>query len=104
MPRRRQAVGDGPRSTAHEELGGTDAEGNSTLGGARVRFEQGYVVVPWLGGGTNHVSEEFALRLHKATGCLIADIGHCWVVPPERLQGLSGAASAAVGSPAVSGR
>ncbi|HZW30553.1 MAG TPA: hypothetical protein VFF52_07595 [Isosphaeraceae bacterium] len=87
-----------------EELGGTDAEGNPTLGGARVRFEQGYIVVPWLGGGTNRVSEEFALRLHKATGCLIADVGHSWVVPPERLQGLSGAASAAIESPAASGR
>lgn len=87
-----------------KELGGTDAEGNPTLGGARVRFEQGSVVVPWLGGRTNRVSEEFALRLHQQTGCLIADVGHCWVVPPERLQGLSGPASAAVRSPAVSGR
>jgi hypothetical protein len=87
-----------------KELGGTDAEGNPTLDGAKVRFEQGYVVVPWLGGRTNRVSEEFALRLHKQTGCLIADVGHCWVVPPERLQGLSGPASAAVVSPAVSGR
>jgi hypothetical protein len=86
-----------------EELGGTDAAGNPTLGGARVRFEHGSVVVPWLGGGTNRVSEEFALRLHKATGCLIADVGHCWVVPPERLQGLSGAARVGAASPAVRG-
>ena len=80
------------------ELGETDAEGNPTLGGAKVRFEQDYVVVPWLGGGTNRISEEFALRLHKQTGCLIADVSHCWVVPPERLHGLSGPVNAARGT------
>jgi len=71
------------------ELGGTDAAGHPTLGGAKVRFEQGYVVIPWLGGSRNRVSEEFALRLHKETGCLIADLEHCWVVPIERLSGLT---------------
>lgn len=71
------------------ELGGTDAAGNPTLGGAKVRFEQGYVVVPWLGGSRNRVSEEFALRLHQETGCLVADLEHCWVVPLERLSGLT---------------
>jgi len=34
-----------------DELGGTDAEGNTTLGGARIRLENDYVVVPWLGDG-----------------------------------------------------
>ena len=55
------------------ELGGTDAAGNPTLGGAKVRFEQGNVVIPWLGGSRNRVSEEFALRLHQETGCVIAE-------------------------------
>src|SRR5262249_52350570 len=71
-----------------KELGGTDAEGHPTLGGARVRFEDGYIVVPWLGGWTNRVSEEFALRMRKETGCLIADMGHRCVIDPEQLRGL----------------
>ena len=33
-----------------KELGGTDPEGHPTLGGARVRFENGAVVAPWLRG------------------------------------------------------
>ena len=74
-----------------KELGGTDTEGNPTLGGARVRFEDGYVVVPWLGGWTNRISEEFALRMRRETGCLIADLGHRCVIEPEQLQGLDGA-------------
>ena len=71
-----------------KELGGMDAEGHPTLGGARVRFEDGSVVVPWLGGWTNRVSEEFALRMQRETGCLIADLGHRCVIDPEQLQGL----------------
>src|SRR6516162_10966605 len=71
-----------------KELGGMDAEGHPTLGGARVRFEDGSVVVPWLGGWTNRVSEEFALRMRRETGCLIADLSHRCVIDPEQLQGL----------------
>jgi hypothetical protein len=71
-------------------LGGTDAEGHPTLGGARARFEDGCVVVPWLGGRTNRISEEFALRMQRETGCVIADLGHRSVIEPEQLQGLSG--------------
>jgi len=78
-----------------DELGGTDAEGHSTLGGARIRFENGYVVVPWLGGWTNRVSEEFALRMQRETGCLIADLGHRCVIEPEQLKGLGGQPSEA---------
>ena len=78
------------------ELGGTDGAGHPTLGGAGVRFEQGYVVIPWLGGSRNRVSEEFAMRLHQETGCLIADLEHCWVVPLERLSGLN---ELAIGTP-----
>ncbi len=74
-----------------KELGGTDSDGHPTLGGARVRVEDGYVVVPWLGGWTNRASEEFALRLQRDTGCLIADLGHRCVIGAEHLRGLAGA-------------
>jgi hypothetical protein len=81
-----------------KELGGTDAEGNPTLGGARVRLEDGYVVLPWLGGWTNWISEEFALRTQQETGCLIANLGHRCVIGPEQLQGLDGATAEARGA------
>jgi hypothetical protein len=71
-----------------KELGETDNEGHPTLGGARVRFGDGYLVVPWLGGWTNRVSEEFALRMRRETGCLIADLGHRCIIDPTQLQGL----------------
>jgi hypothetical protein len=74
------------------ELGGTDPEGHPTLGGGRVRFEDGLVIVPWLGGWTNRASEEFALRMQRETGCLIADLGHRCLIPPEQLRGLDGEA------------
>ena len=72
-----------------KELGSTDADGNATLGGAKVQFRDGFVSVPWLGGWTNRVSEEFALRLQRETGCLIADMGHRCVIDPAQLFGLS---------------
>lgn len=75
-----------------KELGSMDSVGNATLGGAKVRFEDGYIIVPWLGGWTNRAAEEFALRLQQETGCLIADMGHRRVVQPEELQGMSGSA------------
>ncbi len=81
-----------------KELGGTDAEGHPTLGVRRVRFEDGYVVVPWLGGWTNRISEEFALRMRRETGCLIADLGHRCVIGPEQLQGLDAATVKARGA------
>jgi len=74
-----------------KELGGKDADGHPTLGGARVRFEGGCIVVPWLGGWPNRTSEEFALRLRKETGCLIADLGHRCIIEPEQLRGMNGA-------------
>jgi hypothetical protein len=83
-----------------KELGGTDSDGHPTLGGARVRFEEGYLVVPWLGGWINRVSEEFALRMWRETGCLIADLGHRCVIGPERLQGLDSAPVEARGAEA----
>jgi hypothetical protein len=82
------------------ELGGTDAEGNPTLDGAKVRFEEGTVVVPWLGGWTNRISEEFAIRMKRETGCLIADLGHRHVIEPEQLEGRSGQKADAQGAPA----
>ena len=78
-----------------KELGSTDTDGNATLGGAKVRFEDGYIVVPWLGGGTNRVSEEFALRMQRETGCLIADMGHRCVIEPELLAGFNDVANRA---------
>jgi hypothetical protein len=87
-----------------DELGGTDAEGNTTLGGSRIRFENGYVVVTWLGGWTNRVSEEFALRMQRETGCLIVDLGHRCVIGPEQLQGLGGQAGEAHMGQEVIGR
>jgi hypothetical protein len=55
------------------ELGQKDTEGNTTLGGCKVRFENAAVSCLWKGTGTNRVAEEFALRMQKETGCLIAD-------------------------------
>jgi hypothetical protein len=62
------------------ELGGTDAEGVPTLGGWKVRFEDGCVILPWKGGRTNRVAEEFAIRLQRETGCQIADREHGRVI------------------------
>ena len=87
-----------------DELAVTDAEGNTTLGGSRIRLENGYVVVPWLGGRTNRVSEEFALRMQRETGCLIVKLGHRCVIGPEQLQGLGGQASQAHMGQEVIGR
>ena len=71
------------------ELGEKDAEGNITLGGCKVEIKNAAISCPWLGGGTNRVVEEFALRMHKETGCLIADVGGYRVVQPEELVGLN---------------
>jgi hypothetical protein len=65
-----------------------------------VRFEDGYLVVPWLGGWANRISEEFAIRLRRETGCLITDMSHCRVIEPEQLQGLNRHAVAAQKAPA----
>jgi hypothetical protein len=73
-----------------DEIGEKDAEGNPTLGGCKVEFGNGYVSCPWLGGGTNRAAEEFALRMQKETGCLIADVNGYRVIQPEQLAGLNG--------------
>jgi len=76
------------------QLGERDAEGRWRLGGRKVELRDGYVVVPWLGGGANCVSEEFALRLHRVTGCLLADREHGRIIAPEQLKGLDGRTAA----------
>ena len=83
------------------ELAVVDAHGRWTLDDDEVRFHDGYVVVPWKGGWCNRAAEEFALRLQRQTGCLIADREHGRVIEPEQLQGLSGAAMAAPVDPDV---
>jgi len=69
------------------EMGGTDADGEPTLGGWKVRFEDGCVILPWLGGTANRVAEEFAIRLHRQTGCSLADREHGRLIEPAQLQG-----------------
>lgn len=67
------------------ELGDVDADGEPTLGGWKVRFEDGCVILPWKGGTTNRTAEAFAVRLHQATGCTLADREHGRVVEAEHL-------------------
>src|SRR5438128_2061510 len=43
------------------------------LGGGKVEFRNGCVIVPWLGGPPNYVAEEFALRMVRDTGCQMID-------------------------------
>jgi hypothetical protein len=69
------------------ELGARDADGRWLLGRGKVEFRDGYLVVPWLGHGTTQLSEEFALRMQRETGCVLADREHSRIVAPEQLQG-----------------
>jgi len=71
-----------------DELGQLDAEGVTTLDGWRVRFEGGCVILPWKGGRTNRVAEEFAIRLQRETGCQIVDREHGRAIEPGQLEGL----------------
>jgi hypothetical protein len=75
------------------ELGEKDAEGNVTLGGCKVEFQNGSVSCLWMGGRTNRATEEFALRMHYETGCLMADVDCGEVINPGQLVGLNGKAS-----------
>ena len=74
------------------ELGAHDAEGHWRLGRGKVELLDGYLVIPWLGHGTTELSEEFALRMNRETGCVLADREHSRIVEPEQLHGLKGAA------------
>ncbi len=69
------------------EMGDVDADGEPTLGGWRVRFEDGCIILPWKGGSTNRAAEAFAIRLQEATGCTLADREHGRVIEVGDLQG-----------------
>ena len=71
-----------------DELGRIDNEGTPTLGGWKVRLENGCVILPWKGGRTNRVAEEFAIRLQRETGCQISDREHGRLIESEQLTGL----------------
>jgi len=45
------------------------------------------VILPWLGRTANLVAEEFAIRLHRETGCSLADREHGRLIEPAQLQG-----------------
>jgi hypothetical protein len=62
--------------------------GDWTLGGGRVEFRHGCVIVPWLGSDANRTAEEFTLRLVRDTGCQVIDREHGRVVEPGELIGL----------------
>ncbi len=42
-----------------------------------------------MSGTTNRVAEEFALRMNRATGCLLADVDCGSVIDPGKLAGLN---------------
>ena len=61
-----------------------------TLDGMPVERMDGLIVCRWLvGPKTNHVAEEFAIRMIGDTGCQVIDREHCRVVDPGRLTGLA---------------
>jgi hypothetical protein len=73
-----------------EELGGRDEQVRPTLDDVPVEIKDGMVSCRWLiGGYCNGVAEEFALRLQKETGCVLADREHSRVIEPDQLQGLT---------------
>jgi hypothetical protein len=77
------------------ELGGTDEQGRPTLDGVPVEIRNGTIACRWwVGGHCNRVAEEFALRLQKETGCVLADREHSRVIEPDLLQGLNRQATA----------
>jgi hypothetical protein len=70
-----------------DQFGERNTDGAPTLGGWRVRVEGGCVVLPWKGGRTNRMAEEFALRLQRETGCILADREHGRLINPDDLAG-----------------
>jgi hypothetical protein len=85
-----------------QELGGTDEQGRPTLDDVPVEIKDGTVACRWLiGGYCNLVAEEFALRLQKETGCVLAAREHSRVIEPDQLQGLNQQATA---TPVARGR
>lgn len=71
-----------------DEFGEVDACGVPTLGGWKVRFEDGCVILPWKGGTTNRVAEAFALRLHQLTSCTLFDREHGRMISANELAGI----------------
>jgi hypothetical protein len=72
-----------------EKLGGRDDQGRPTLDDLPVEINDGTVAFRWLiGGYCNRSAEEFALRLQKETGCVLADREHSRDIEPDQLQGL----------------
>ena len=58
------------------QLGGRDENGLDTLGGLPVDWDGGNLVARWMVGSfRNRKAEEFAVRLHQRTGCVIAEGG-----------------------------
>jgi hypothetical protein len=47
-----------------------------------------------VGGYCNRIAEEFAVRLHEETGCVLADREHSRIIEPDQLQGLNRPATA----------
>ncbi len=70
------------------ELGKVDSRGRWTLDDDTVKLHEDYLVIPWQGGWRNRIAEEFALRLHRDTACVMADREHARIITPEQLQGL----------------
>ena len=62
----------------------------TTLDGCKVRFHNPAVSSLWMGGKPNNVAEEFALRMNRETGCLLADVDCGRVIDPGKLAGLNG--------------
>ena len=63
---------------------------NGALGGWKVRYENGCVILPWKGGSTNRVAEEFAIRLQRATGSRWRTWSTGAFIEPTELAGLKG--------------
>jgi hypothetical protein len=61
-----------------------------TLGGGKVRFRNAAVSCLWIHGATNYVVEEFALRMNRENGCLLADVDCGRVVDPRKSAGMNG--------------
>ncbi len=73
-----------------DELGEKNADGSATLGGCKVELGNGYVSCLRKGGRTNRDLEEFALRMQRETGCLIADVSGYRVIAAGELAGSNG--------------
>jgi hypothetical protein len=78
------------------ELGGKDAEGRPTLDKGKVEIKDGYIVCPWrIGGYRNRMAEQFAARLQRETGCVLADREHSRIVDAAEFAERETAAGAA---------